>query len=116
MSDCETIVRFGRYSFADSVWKAVSLERPHEHAVEKDTAAGDEDAAVCAYCGRPFVHEAHLALHRGLDHREAIDDAEREAFEEAHADENESIRLFRLKAIFVLVIVYFVFVMAYMLI
>lgn len=94
----------------------MSLERPHERAVNVETTGTDEDAAVCAYCGRPFVRESYLALHRGLKHRTEIDDAEREAFEAAHADEYESIHLFRLKAIFVLVVVYFVFVMVYMLI
>ncbi len=93
----------------------MSLERPHEHADER-TVATDEDAAVCAYCGRPFVHEAQLPLHRGLDNSDKIDDTEREAFEEAHTKEREAIRLFRLKAIFVLVVIYFIFVMAYMLI
>lgn len=94
----------------------MSLNRPRERAIDVETTGADEDAAVCAYCGRPFVHESYLALHRGLKHSTEIDDTERAAFEEAHADEYESIHLFRLKAIFVLVVVYFTFVMTYMLI
>lgn len=84
----------------------MSLERSHE------TTAPD-DAAVCAYCGRPFVREDHLALHRGLDHSTVLTDAERDAFETARAEEGETLRLFRLKAIFVLVLLYFGFLMAY---
>lgn len=100
----------------DDVPSHVTLNRPNERIVDVETTGADEDAAVCAYCGRPFARESYLALHRGLKHNTEIDDAEREAFEQAHDDEYESIHLFRLKAIFVLVVVYFTFVMTYMLI
>ena len=73
-----------------------------------------DDAAVCVYCGRRFVRGDHLALHYGLDHAEAITDAERDAFESAHAEEREALRLFRLKAVFVLVVLYFLFFVAYL--
>jgi hypothetical protein len=94
----------------------VSLEPTSEDAFDEYVATADDNAAVCAYCGRPFVRETHLALHRGLDHPEAIDGTEREAFEEAHSDEQAAIRLFRLKAIFALVVIYFVFFMVYVLV
>ncbi|WP_049899006.1 hypothetical protein [Halococcus agarilyticus] len=83
----------------------------HEHPHEPTS---DDDAAVCAYCGRRFVHEDHLALHRGLDHTDAITDAERDAYETAEAAEHEALRLFRLKAVLVLVVCYFLFFVAYL--
>jgi hypothetical protein len=86
----------------------VSLERSRE---QRDAA--NDDAAVCAYCGRPFVREEYLALHRGLEHGTEIDETEREAFETAHDEEYEDIRLFRLKVVLALVIIYFGFVMVY---
>jgi hypothetical protein len=84
----------------------VAHEQLHEPA--------SDDAAVCVYCGRRFVREDHLALHRGLDHADAITDAERDAFESARAEECEALRLFRLKAVFVLVVLYFLFFVAYL--
>ena len=82
----------------------------HEHPHEPTS----DDDVVCAYCGRRFVREDHLALHRGLDHADAITDAERDAFETAEATEHEALRLFRLKAVLVLVILYFLFFIAYL--
>lgn len=91
----------------------MSLEESNENVLDVET---DAEAAVCAHCGRPFVRESQLALHRGLDHPEAMDEMEREAFENAHAEESEAIRLFRLKAIFALVVVYFGFLIIYALV
>jgi hypothetical protein len=68
---------------------------------------------VCAYCGRAFARADWLALHRGLDHGDRLDAAEREAYERAREAEQKRLRLFRLKALGVLVVLYFGFVMAY---
>ena len=87
----------------------MSLEGAGENAIEADDI-------VCAHCSRPFVRESHLALHRGLEHSEAMDSAEREAFEAARTAETEELRLFRLKAIFVLVCIYFGFLIVYALV
>ena len=89
----------------------MSLERRRDRLEETD-----ENAAVCDHCGRRFSRQSHLALHRGLDHPESMDEREREAFETAHAEETEELRLFRLKAILVLVFVYFGFLMLYALV
>jgi len=73
----------------------------------------DEDHVVCGYCGAPFADAEQLALHHGLEHDGRLTEAEREAFESAYADESEDIRLFRLKALAVLVALYFVLLMTY---
>ena len=74
------------------------------------------DAPACEYCGRPFESEELLALHRGLDHPEAITDTERTAFEEAHDREGDEIRRFRVIALGALVVLYFGFLMVYALV
>lgn len=71
------------------------------------------DAAVCEHCGASFADEELLALHCGHDHPDAIDETTQEAFETAYGAEQEEIRLFRLKALGALVLLYFGFLMVY---
>lgn len=73
----------------------------------------DGSAHVCGRCGRPFVREEHLALHRGLDHPSDLSAAEREAFEAAHDSEVADLRRFRLLALAGVVALYFAFLFAY---
>ncbi|MFB6083889.1 MAG: C2H2-type zinc finger protein [Halorientalis sp.] len=73
----------------------------------------DADPEVCGYCGAPFADDELLALHRGLDHADAIDAAERDAFEEVYEAEEERLRLFRLQALGALVLLYFGLLIAY---
>lgn len=75
--------------------------------------APDDGPLACAYCGRRFARAEWLALHRGLDHSEAIGPAEREAFEEAYRAEEPDLRFFRLKALAALVVLYFGFLIVY---
>lgn len=70
-------------------------------------------AFECPYCGREFAREAWRDLHRGQEHGARVDAAEREAYEAARVAEAEAIRMFRLKALAVLVLVYFGFLMVY---
>jgi hypothetical protein len=76
------------------------------------------DATVhqCTYCNRPFADEERLALHRGLDHSERIDDEEQAAFEEAYTRKNEAIRQYRIIAIGAIVLLYFGLLIIYALI
>lgn len=76
-------------------------------------ATPPDDAPRCSYCGAAFPTERLRALHRGLEHHDSLDDAEREAFEEAYLDESEDLRSFRLRALAVLVALYFGFLMTY---
>jgi len=73
----------------------------------------DATAHVCERCGRPFTRESHLALHRGLTHRETLSAAEREAFESAREEEVADLRRFRLLALAGVVGLYFAFLMTY---
>ena len=86
-------------------------------AVEEAYAVPEDAPAYeCPYCGRPFARESWLALHRGLDHPGDLDDAEVEAFREAHADEEASLGTFRLKALGSLILLYFGLLMVYALV
>ncbi len=74
----------------------------------------DADAAHrCGRCGRPFARAEWLDLHRGLAHAADLTDEEVAAFRTAHAAENDEIRLFRLKALGLLVVVYFTLLLIY---
>ena len=76
----------------------------HQHA--------PDDAPACDRCGAVFPTSELLALHRGHSH-DGLSDAEREAFAAASERETEDLRLFRLKALGALVLLYFGFLMAY---
>ncbi|NHN49928.1 C2H2-type zinc finger protein [Halostella sp. JP-L12] len=88
-----------------------------------DAPADDADATTavppgetthdCPYCGRPFSDPEYRTLHVGLDHHEECTEAELEAFQDAYREEGEEIRLFRLKAIGALVLLYFGFLFTY---
>jgi len=76
----------------------------------------DRRPVECAYCDRPFESEALLALHRGQRHADVITDEERAAYESTYEAEAGQLRRFRLKALAVLVVVYFGFLMVYALV
>jgi hypothetical protein len=71
------------------------------------------DPHRCPHCEAPFTDEELLALHRGLAHEGALTADERDAFEAAYEAENEDIRRFRLKALALLVVLYFGLLMAF---
>ena len=87
-------------------------ERP-ENADDAPDATDEDAPFTCAYCGRDFAYRQWLALHRGIEHDDRLDEEERTAYEDALDEEREDLRLFRLKALAVLVLVYFGFIMAY---
>ena len=71
-----------------------------------DGGTGDAEY-VCADCGRAFHTDDLRVLHRGVRHPDALDAAEREAYREAYAKEERAIRSFRIRALGVLVVLYF---------
>lgn len=75
-----------------------------------------ESPARCPHCSQPFTSETLRTLHEGVAHYDALDDDCQEAFAEAYENEHESIRLFRLKALIVLVALYFGFLWTYSLV
>lgn len=75
-------------------------------------ATATEDAA-CPYCGREFARRDYRDLHLGVDHEGELTDGERERYETALAEEERQLRLFRYKALGLLVLVYFGFVILY---
>jgi len=72
-----------------------------------------ESMYECPSCGRPFAREEWRTLHRGLEHASELDDADVEQFREAYRSEDSELRLFRLKALAALVVLYFVLLMIY---
>jgi len=70
---------------------------------------------ACDDCGRAFHTEDLLVLHRGVRHPGVIDAAEQEAYREAYAEEERAIRSFRIRALGVLVVLYFGLLFLYVL-
>ncbi|WP_336002524.1 C2H2-type zinc finger protein [Halorientalis halophila] len=104
MTDTET----PRTNATDRPDGSTSPPAPDEYEVPP----GDEPV-VCTHCGAPFADADLLALHRGIEHAAALDEAEREAFDDAYEAESEALRLFRLQALGALVMLYFGLLMAY---
>lgn len=77
--------------------------------------SGDaEPAGRCPYCDRPFAGERALALHVGETHETRCTAREREAYEDAMADERDELFLYHMKVVVALSVVYGVVVLAYM--
>ena len=76
---------------------------------QRDRTHGDHSNAryVCDDCGRAFHTPDLRVLHRGVRHPEALSDAERDAYRETYADEEAAIRSFRIRALGILVVLYF---------
>ncbi|QGN06917.1 C2H2-type zinc finger protein [Halorhabdus sp. CBA1104] len=76
----------------------------------------DAEAHRCPECGRPFVREELLALHRGYEHPDALEETATAAFEEAYESENDQLAVFRLEALLALIVLYFLLLMTYALV
>jgi CRISPR/Cas system endoribonuclease Cas6 (RAMP superfamily) len=72
-----------------------------------------ESPYECAYCGHPFREEEYLVLHRGLEHGNELPEDEVEAFYDTYEAETEELKHFRLKALGILVLLYFGFLFIY---
>lgn len=72
-----------------------------------------DDPARCGYCDAGFVDEQLLSLHRGIEHPERLSEQERKAYLDARTAERDDLRLFRLKALAGLLVLYFGFVFVY---
>ena len=70
-------------------------------------------AGTCEYCGHPFPTNERLVLHKGLEHHQQLDGSEREAFESEFTGEEDDLRALRLRALAVLVLLYFGFLFIY---
>ena len=72
-----------------------------------DESPTADAAYVCGDCGRAFHTAGLRILHRGVRHPDALDAGEREAYREAYREEERAIRSFRIRALGVLVVLYF---------
>jgi hypothetical protein len=83
-----------------------------EYTVPPDAPRHD-----CERCEATFATDRHLALHRGLAHGdESLSEAERTAFAEARATEEDELGRYRILALGALVAVYFALLFAYALV
>ena len=81
--------------------------------IRKTVPRDETPASECEYCHQPFPTNERLVLHKGVEHHHQLDESEREAFEAALRAEEEDLRSLRLKALTILVCLYFGFVLMY---
>lgn len=81
--------------------------------IESVIPSGRTPTAKCRFCGQPFPEEEQLLLHRGIEHYDHLDETEREAYAEVYWGEQDEIRRFRLKALAMIVVLYFGLLMVY---
>jgi len=74
---------------------------------------GEQPAARCRHCDRPFRDERLYALHLGEAHLDACSDAERERYEAIYDEENHDLFTFHVKVVVTLLVTYFVFTYLY---
>lgn len=67
----------------------------------------------CPYCEAPLPDGETRTLHVGLEHPNAMSEAEREAFREGYEAEGDRLRSFQLRALAALVLLYFGFLFTY---
>lgn len=73
-----------------------------------------EAPTTCPHCGRPFSRARYRTLHVGLEHYDRLGDDEREAFVSEYREETAEIKRFRLKALALLIVLYFGFLYLYL--
>ena len=78
-----------------------------------DVPAGEEPAARCPYCERPFRAERSRDLHVGEAHAGEANDDERERYEAAEEDEDDDLFVFHLKVVAAIVAVIMGYVYLY---
>lgn len=76
--------------------------------------AGETPAGRCPYCDRPLPTEQLLALHVVESHPDDCTPVEREAAEDARAQESDDLFVYHLKVVAGLVTLWAAFVIAYM--
>ena len=78
-----------------------------------DVPEGEEPAARCPHCGRPFQRERFRDLHVGEAHADELHDEERERYEEADEAEDDDLFVFHLKIVAAIVAVIMGYVYLY---
>ncbi|MDS0294568.1 DNA-binding protein [Halogeometricum luteum] len=74
---------------------------------DPDAASNASGGHACRVCGRAFPEPKLLVLHRGVRHAGALTDGEKEAYVEAYREEEAALHSFRIRALAVLVVLYF---------
>lgn len=72
-----------------------------------DAASNSPESHACRVCGRAFPESRLLVLHRGVRHANALTEGEKEAYVEAYREEEAELHSFRIRALAVLVVLYF---------
>jgi hypothetical protein len=89
-------------------------DAPARPVVETTVRDGEEAAAVCQHCGRPFGDAQARDLHVGEVHPEQLSESEQAAYEAAREAEADTLFYFHLRVVAALAVLYTVTVLLYM--
>ncbi|QLG63980.1 hypothetical protein HUG12_04035 [Halorarum salinum] len=81
--------------------------------VDTRVPAGEDPAARCPYCDRPFRTGRLRDLHVGQVHAEGCSEAEREAYEEADEAELDDLFFYHIKVVVLIGLLFSAFVLGY---
>lgn len=81
-----------------------------EYAVERP----EGEVHACPHCDRPFARAEYVVLHVGLEHPGSLSADDRERFAAVYRGETGEIKRFRLKALALLIGLYFTFLFVYL--
>ena len=79
-----------------------------------EVPVGEEPAATCDRCGRPFPTTTHHDLHLGEVHGDELTEREQDRYEDALEAETDELFVYHLKVIAGLASLYAVLVLVYM--
>lgn len=79
-----------------------------------DVPAGEEPAATCPHCGRPFDGDRFRDLHVGEHHEGVATEAELDAAETAREEEYDELFFYHVKIVVALGLIYAAIVFLYM--
>ncbi|MDS0296624.1 hypothetical protein [Halogeometricum luteum] len=93
--------------FKDALSSSVYRSPIEMSQIQTTVPEGETPAGTCEYCGHPFPTTDRLVLHRGREHSQRLDDIDKEKFKSAFTEEEDALRSLRLRALAILVILYF---------
>ncbi|EJN60130.1 hypothetical protein SAMN04487950_2484 [Halogranum rubrum] len=89
------------------------MTNTHTTSTGESVSDAPDAAYICATCGQAYPTETLLIHHRGIRHPDDLSETELEQYHEAYAEEEATLRRFRIIALGGIVLLYFGFLFMY---